>query len=148
MHGPDPLIEGKQMAFEAQIREHMKELGEEGHGHATVPIHKDGGEGTAAAAAAVAVMERARQGLKALGRKVGAWTAAGAPVNNPPPAVGEVGESGGVELWRPLAVLRLICLSHSPYACTHSGGLRRPRVGVGAGHEGVHRGGGPGAFCI
>jgi hypothetical protein len=87
MHGPDPLVEGKQLAFEAQIREDMKnEMEERGI--------KGGEAGTMRrpAAALPSVMERARQGLQALGRKMG-WSAGAS--NNPPPAVGEVGGSVG-----------------------------------------------------
>lgn len=76
MHGPDPLVEGKQLAFEAQrLHEHME--------HAL-----EGGDNGSAGG----VVERARQGLAALRRKLsdGYEGMVGRGSNNPPPAVGEV----------------------------------------------------------
>lgn len=86
MHGPDPLLEGKHLAFEAQLREEMGR-------HATRGINM-------AEAELPGVMDRARQGLATLRRRLsdsiegigwggGAGGAGG--TNNPPPEVGEVG---------------------------------------------------------
>lgn len=86
MHGPDPLVEGKQMAFEAQIREHAKEMGDR-----AAASHKERGTGTGG------VMDRAYQGLQALSRKLLGEKAG--TNNNPAEVQPSVGEVGALRVW-------------------------------------------------
>lgn len=87
MHGPDTLVEGKQMAFEAQIREHAKEMGGSSEGQKL-------GTGTGG------VMDRAYQGLQALSRKLlGGKGGTNKSNNNPAEVQPSVGEVGALRVW-------------------------------------------------
>lgn len=85
MHGPNPLVEGKQLAFEAQIRD---------MGGAGFEQPQPGGVG---AAGGPGVVERAYQGLQALSRMFLGGDTKTTGGNNP--AVGEVGVCGWVAGW-------------------------------------------------
>jgi hypothetical protein len=108
MHGPDPLIEGKHLAFEAQLRE---ELGERAiHGINQAEAELPG------------VMDRARQGLATLRRRLSdsmegiGWGGGAGGTNNPPPEVGEVSRFLVIVVSRRVGVVFLpyVCRSRPP----------------------------------